>query len=229
VEAAEARLRQLQAGATAEERAIAASAVDQARRNLADLKTMRDDPLLANAEVDSTRGQFDAASAAVEAARARLDAARAGPTAEQLDVARAQVKQAESAVATVRAQVDRATLTAPIAGTIARRSGRIGEVVIPGSIVATVISPRPLKLTFYVTETRIGGVSLGQQADVTVDGFPGVVFLGEVVYVSQRAEFTPRNVQTQRDRATTVFAVRLRLPNDDGRLKPGMPADAKLR
>ena len=229
LEAAETRLRQMQAGATAEERAIAAAAVDQAQRALADLRAMRDNPLSANAAIDATRGQYEAATAAVDAARARLDALRTGPTPEQLAVARAQVGQAEAALGTVQAQIDRSTLTAPIAGVVSRHNGRIGDVATPGFAVATITSVRPLRLTIYITEARIGRVAIGQPADVTVDSFPGEAFAGMVVFVSPRAEFTPRNVQTQRDRATTVFAVRLQLPNDDGRLKPGMPADAKLR
>jgi len=67
---------------------------------------------------------------------------------------------------------------------------------------------------------------LGQKATVEVDSFPGKGYQGEVVYISSEAEFTPRNVQTKEERVNTVFAVKIRLPNPEHELKPGMPADA---
>jgi multidrug resistance efflux pump len=86
-----------------------------------------------------------------------------------------------------------------------------------------------VRLTIYVGETDIGRVRQGQQVDVTVDSFPGRTFAGRVTFIAQEAEFTPRNVQTKDERATTVFAVRVELPNPDRALKPGMPADAVIR
>jgi len=72
----------------------------------------------------------------------------------------------------------------------------------------------------------VGRVKLGQSVQVTVDTFPGRTFLGKVTYIAPEAEFTPRNVQTKEERVTTVFGVRVELPNRDHALKPGMPADA---
>jgi membrane fusion protein YbhG len=71
-------------------------------------------------------------------------------------------------------------------------------------------------------------VRQGQAAQVTVDSFPGRVFTGKVTFIAQEAQFTPRNVQTKDERATTVFAVRVELANPDHALKPGMPADAVI-
>ena len=76
---------------------------------------------------------------------------------------------------------------------------------------------------------QIGRVRLGQSAAVNVDAYPGRVFTGTVTYVADRAEFTPRNVQTQEERVKTVFAVEVALENPEGLLKPGMPADAQLK
>ena len=82
-----------------------------------------------------------------------------------------------------------------------------------------------LTISVYVPEDQYGRIKLGQDATMTVDSFPGEVFNAKVVYISDRAEFTPRNVQTQEGRRSTVFAVELSIQNDDGKLKPGMPAD----
>ncbi len=82
-----------------------------------------------------------------------------------------------------------------------------------------------LTLTVYIPEDRYGEVTLGQTVRVTVDSFPGETFRAVVVHISDRAEFTPRNVQTVEGRKTTVFAIKLRLEDPQGKLKPGMPAD----
>jgi len=67
-----------------------------------------------------------------------------------------------------------------------------------------------------------------QKATIKVDSFPGKTFDGTVDYISDQAEFTPRNVQTIESRSTTVYAVEISIPNSDFDLKPGMPADASF-
>jgi multidrug resistance efflux pump len=227
-QSADARLAQLSAGANAEDIALAQANLEQAKRGLADLIASRDNPLAANAQIDAARGQFDAAKAASEQTAARLDALKAGATAEQLAVAQSMVAQAEAAVALTDAQLARTSLTSPIDGVVAKRSLEVGEYATPGAPVVSIVKPDPLKLTIYVAEPLIGRVGIGQSVTFTVDPYPGQTFSGEVIFIASRAEFTPRNVQTQKDRATTVFAVKVRIPNPDGKLKPGLPADAQI-
>jgi multidrug resistance efflux pump len=80
-----------------------------------------------------------------------------------------------------------------------------------------------------VPVTQLGGIHLGDEINVMVDSFPGRLFRGKVSHIADQAEFTPRNVQTKSERINQVFAVRIEIPNPDGGLKPGMPADAELR
>ena len=82
-----------------------------------------------------------------------------------------------------------------------------------------------LTITVYVPEDRVGEVAIGQVAQVTVDSYPGITFNATVTFIADQAEFTPRNVQTVEGRKNTVFAVKLKLDNASGQLKPGMPAD----
>ena len=96
----------------------------------------------------------------------------------------------------------------------------------PGSILMTVANLNEVTLTIYVPEDELGRVYLGQEVDVQVDSFPGELFRGTVAHIAQQAEFTPKNIQTEKERVNMVFAVKVRLPNSDHRLKPGMPADA---
>jgi len=126
----------------------------------------------------------------------------------------------------VKAQMDRLTLRSPVGGIVQKRLVRPGEVVTAGSPILTVANPRDLHMTVYVLEAELGRVNIGQTVAVRSDAFADRVFGGTVQTIATRAEFTPRNVQTQRDRQNLVFAVKVRLPNTDGSLKAGLPADA---
>jgi len=82
-----------------------------------------------------------------------------------------------------------------------------------------------LTITVYISEDRYGQIQLGEHVRVTVDSFPGEVFDAVVKRIADKAEYTPRNVQTEEGRRTTVFAVELSVNDPEGKLKPGMPAD----
>jgi len=101
-------------------------------------------------------------------------------------------------------------------------------VLVPGAPLLTLVRLDNLTITVDVPEDRYGEVKLGQAAEVTVDSFPGQTFEARVVRIADQAEFTPRNVQTEEGRSTTVFAVELSVANLEGRLKPGMPADVNF-
>jgi HlyD family secretion protein len=103
-----------------------------------------------------------------------------------------------------------------------------GEVAVPGAPLMTLAKLDDLKITVYVPEDRYGSIQLGESAQVSVDSFPGQVFTATVTRIADQAEFTPRNVQTEEGRRTTVFAVELKVDNPDSKLKPGMPADVSF-
>lgn len=146
------------------------------------------------------------------------------------DLLNAQVAQAQAQVQQLAVQIAKATIKAPIDGVVLERVINLGEQAAPGNILLKIGSLAKVKLTIYVPEDRIGALQVrqGVPAHVQVDSFPNRTFDGMISYIAPQAEFTPRNVQTKEERATTVFAVRIELPNPDGALKPGMPADAKI-
>lgn len=126
----------------------------------------------------------------------------------------------------VQAQLSRLQLRAPLSGVVQKRLAHKGEVVAAGTPILTVADPTDLKLTLYVLEADMGRVFVGQNVGVHADAFPQRSFAGHVQTLADRAEFTPRNVQTQKDRQNLVFAVTVRVPNPDGALKAGLPVDA---
>lgn len=125
-------------------------------------------------------------------------------------------------------QIDKLSIRSPLDGIVARKSVRVGEVASPASTLMVVSKLDQVELTLYVPEGQLGQVRVGQKVEVQVDSFPRESFPGEVISIATRAEFTPRNVQTQKDRLNLVFAVKVKIPNVDLRLKPGMPADATI-
>jgi len=116
-------------------------------------------------------------------------------------------------------------VTSPIDGVVLERLVEPNEFAAAGSTVMVVASLDSLTLTIYVPENLYGQFFLGQSYSVTADSFPGQTFSGTVSFISDQAEFTPRNVQTTDSRQTTVYAIKLNLDPSGGMLKPGMPAD----
>lgn len=200
-----------------------------AAETLAALRALRDQPLALVSQVHLAEGQYRIAESGVAVAEANLAELKAGPTPEQLAVAAAHVTQAQAAVSALQAGLDKMTLRTPIAGIVTSRSARTGEAAIAGSTLLTIAGLDKVTLTIYVPEDELGRVYLGQEVGIQVDSFPGRIFGGEVSFIAQQAEFTPKNVQTEKERVNMVFAVKVRVPNPDLLLKPGMPADAILR
>jgi multidrug efflux pump subunit AcrA (membrane-fusion protein) len=168
---------------------------------------------------------IEQAQAHIEAAQARLDELRAGARPQQLAAARTQVDAAQAAMEVLRAQQDKLTLAAPVDAVVLSRAIQPGETALPGTPLLVLARLDDLSVTVYVPEDRYGQIALGQAAQVQSDSFPGAAFTATVDHIAGRAEFTPRNVQTAEGRASTVFAVRLKVRDPDGRLKPGMPVD----
>lgn len=168
---------------------------------------------------------LELAKSRLKVAEAKLAAAKAGPTQEQLAVAQSQVEMAQAAVGVIQAQMSKLELAAPSDGIVLSRSVEPGEVVAAGAPLLTLGRLDDLTITVYVSEDRYGSLRLGQTARVTVDSFPGEEFTARVARIADQAEFTPRNVQTQEGRRTTVFALDLIVDDPGARLKPGMPAD----
>ncbi len=139
--------------------------------------------------------------------------------------AEAGLKQAQAALSVIDVQLEKTIVKAPVDGIILARNIEMGETIAPNAVVLTVGQLENVNLTVYIPETEYGKVKLNEKVSIQVDSFPDETFTGTVVYISDQAEFTPRNVQTIEGRRTTVYAVKIDVPNPDLKLKPGMPAD----
>ncbi len=143
----------------------------------------------------------------------------------QLQQARIAVQLAQANLNLLDDEIKKMTVTSLVDGMVMTRNAEPGSVVNAGAVLLTIGRTDELTITVYAPEDRIGEVVLGQTSNVSVNSFPGVVFKAVVTYISDQAEFTPRNVETVSGRKNTVFAVKLTLSDTSGKLKPGMPAD----
>jgi len=135
------------------------------------------------------------------------------------------VRQAEANLDLLDTQIDKLTILAPMDGVVLTRNVEIGAFLQPGATAFVIGELGNLTITVYIPEDRYGQIALGQQAAVTVDSFPKLTFTATVIQISDKAEFTPRNVQTVEGRSSTVYAIKLSVVDPDGKLKIGMPAD----
>jgi HlyD family secretion protein len=200
-----------------------------AQHELELLQAQRDRPLAEMLQRDQIGRQIGVAEGQVALQQAQLDLTENGPRDEEIAIAQSQVALAEAQVSLIDAQLGQLTLEAPLDGTITTRTVDPGETAQPGVPLLTIANLQTLKLVVYIPETQYGRVQLGAAVDVSVDSYPGQTFPGEVVFIAGQAEFTPQNVQTEEERVNLVFAVEVRIDNEDGRLRPGMPADAVIQ
>jgi HlyD family secretion protein len=232
---AQATLRDLQKGPRQQEiedaRAAVASA--EATRSMTEREFQRNDQLfrqnlIAAQDVDRARQAYEVARAQERSAREKLALILEGSRPDQIDAARWQVTQAESALAQAQSRLREAQVISPIDGVVLRKNLEAGETANPGVPILTLVNPKDVWLRAYVPETEVGRLKIGDRATLRVDAFPNRVFSGRLIEIGSEAEYTPRNVQTKKERVNLVFRIKIQIDNPAGILKPGLPADADV-
>ncbi|MGD8440523.1 MAG: HlyD family efflux transporter periplasmic adaptor subunit [Holophagae bacterium] len=232
VEAADAQLRLLLAGTRAEDLrraedqlAQAQAELDAANRDLTRLEGLADRGAATEKARDDADTRQQVAERAVAAARSQLDKLISGPRSQEIEAARAQRAAAEAQVAGIQQQISDATVLAPRDGVVTERVAEPGEVLAPGAPIAVMVDLARPWLDVWVGEPSLATIRIGDTVEVRVDGHD-TPLEGTVAFISDVAEFTPKNVQTPEERAKLVFRIKIALDNSDGLFKPGMPADA---
>ena len=157
-------------------------------------------------------------------------------SAQKRDTAKTNADSAKANVDALRASLDLAAtrlgfadLASPLDGFILTKSAEAGEVVPAGATIFTAADLRNIWLTAYINETDLGRVKLNQEVDVSTDTYPGKAYKGRVSFISQEAEFTPKQIQTAEERVKLVYRVKVTIENNNLELKPGMPADGIIK
>jgi HlyD family secretion protein len=242
-----AALRLLQAGARAEDvrqaRAQAESAEADVRAAESELASATTDLRRFEALLESNAGsrkQRDDAATRREVAAARVNAAReraraaseavarlrAGARAEEIAGARARVAAAEAPIAVLEKGRSDAVLTSPVAGIVTAKLADAGETVAPRTPVVSITDLDHAWANVYVDEPDVPRLKLGQPMTLITDA--GQRLQGSITFISPKAEFTPRNVQTSAERSKLVYRIKVSVDNREGVLKPGMPVEAEM-
>lgn len=145
-----------------------------------------------------------------------------------VEVSRASVHNAEEGLALAKIVAGYTTLVAPFDGVINVRQAELGEVVVPGTPVLTLADLDHVWLRAYINESELGKVHLGQRVAVSSDSHPNTRYQGRVTFIADKAEFTPKSVETHAERVTLVYRIKIDIDNAHHELVPGMPADARI-
>ena len=191
--------------------------LESARQKLSLLKDGTRPEVLGKAEQDLT------------ATKAHFALVKKGPRTEKIAMAKANVKLASASVDAASLQLKFTSLLSPIEGVVLAKGLEAGEFASPGISVVSITDLNKVWLRGYVNEKMLGKIKLGQDVEVSIDSFSTKKFNGKIAFISQEAEFTPKTVQTHEERVKLVYRIKINLDNPDWELKPGMPADAKIK
>ncbi|MCF6153950.1 MAG: HlyD family efflux transporter periplasmic adaptor subunit [Candidatus Brocadia sp.] len=232
---AQADLSELEAGSRPEEIAEAAAKLAAAKADKEHLESdfhramvLFQKQAISAEEYIHTKGTYEVAVAQMQEAEERFKLIKEGPRKERIEQARARVKQARAALKLAQIRLGYTKLISPLSGVVLSKNIEQGEYVAPGTPVVTVGDLERPWLRAYIDEIELGRVKVGQRVKVTADTYPDKAYEGYISFIASEAEFTPKNVQTQKERVKLVYRVKVEMTNPDMELKPGMPADADI-
>jgi HlyD family secretion protein len=178
--------------------------------------------------LESAQAALDEANQRVRVNEAKLKLLEAGFRAEEIAAAAARVAQAQAARDSAALRLDDTELKAPSDGVVLTRALEPGAIVQAGATALSLSLEKPVWVRAYVHETELGRVPPGTKVLLTTDGRPSKPFHGKVGFVSPRAEFTPKSVETPELRTTLVYRMRVVVDDSDGSLRQGMPVTVSL-
>jgi membrane fusion protein YbhG len=220
VEEMRAQLARVTAGPRSEETARARAEAENAERERRRLKALSDEGVIG-------RQQYEDAATRARVAQETYRELQRGSRAEDIAAARAALDREEQRLAYLLRQSQEAVVHAPADGIVESLDLRPGDLVGPNQPVARILEPGQLWVRIWIPEPSLGHVHVGQRVAITVDSFPGRQFPGSVVEIREQGEYTPRNVQTRKQRMDQVFGAKVAI-DPTPELKPGMAAEVRL-
>jgi len=233
---AQAKLSKLLAGSRPEELREAEAVLYQAKSDLENkqahyerMKPLFERGVIPKETLDNAEAGYKIAKASFQKATENYQLVKEGPRKEDIEDAKAQVEQARASLKLAETQLNYTVLYSPLSGVVLVKSSEMGEVVNPGTSVLTLADLENVWLKAYIPEMDLSKVKWGQEVIVTTDIRPKKEYKGKISFISSQAEFTPKSIQTEKERVTLVYRIKVDIPNPDRELKPGMPADGKIQ
>jgi len=232
---AQARLTKLLTGSRPEEIREAEASFQQAQFDFWNkeahyerVKVLFEKGVIPKETLDNAETGFKVARATVQRAKESFQLVKKGPRNEDIEDGKAQVEQAQASLRLTETQLSYTVLHSPIPGVVLVKSGETGEVVNPGTSILTIADIESVWLKAYIPEPDLSRTKWGQEVSITTDLKPQKIYKGKISFISSQAEFTPKQIQTEKERVTLVYRIKIDIPNPDRELKPGMPADGKI-
>ncbi len=232
---AQAKLRKLLAGSRPEEIREAEAVLSQAKSDLENkqahyerMKPLFERGIIPKETLDNAEAGYKIAKASFQRVTENYLIVKEGPRKEDIEDARAQVEQARASLKLAETQLSYTVLYSPHSGVVLVKASEMGEVVNPGTSVLTLADLENVWLKAYIPETDLSRIKWGQEVIVTTDLKPKKEYKGKISFISSQAEFTPKSIQTEKERVTLVYRIKVDIPNPDRELKPGMPADGRI-
>jgi HlyD family secretion protein len=236
VDLANAQLKLLRSGARKEDIKQTEELLKQAKINLdlaykdkARIVELYNGNATTEQQYDAAISRYDVALAQYNQARENLNKVKSIIRPEEIEQAQANLKRSIAGVDLLKESIDECRIFAPVSGVVSKKFVEAGEIISPSTSILRISNLETVDLVIYIPETDLAKVKLGQDAEVQIDAFKDKTYTGKIIFISPEAEFTPKNIQTPDERTKLVFAVKIRIPNPQMELKPGLPADAILK
>lgn len=184
---------------------------------------------IAQQQLDNARSSSEVAQNALTCAKEKQNLLRAGNREDVILAQKLEVARTEAVLKGTQIAAKDSEIYSPLSGLVLTKNFERGEYVNAGSAILTIADTKDCWVKIYLPSTELGKIRTGQAAQVKIDAYPDRNFAGQIKEISDTAEYTPRQSITKTERANMVFAVKISINNDEGILKPGLPADVILQ
>lgn len=203
-------------------------AYDQAKIDVERFEKLFETKVITKKQYEDAENRYKTIKSQLLAAEENVSKIKNISRPEEKKQAEARLNQAEAQLELIRKNINDCFIVSRGVGVVTNKLVEAGETVSPMSALLKISDLSIVELVIYIPETQLGKISLNDEAEIFIDSFPDKPFPGRVVFISNEAEFTPKNIQTKEERTKQVFAVKIKINNPDMQLKTGMPADAKI-
>jgi HlyD family secretion protein len=208
---------------------IAAKQLELAQKDAERLAKLLDQGAVSQSLKEKADLALKAAQEQHKSAQENYRMAARGREKEEIEMVEAEIQGLKAQEQYLLRLLQDAEVKSPIDGILEIRHIEVGELALPGAILFSLIDLEQTYVQAYVPERYTGRVKLGSEVAVSCDSYPGKTYKGKVNYISDEAEFAPKNIQTKEERLKLVYMIKSYLENTTGELKPGMPVDVKIK
>jgi len=206
---------------------IAQTNYDKAEKDYNRALVLAKGKVISEAEMERSDTTLKQSQNQLDAANSKLSLLMSGSRPEQIEAARAELERSSAILKSSEAVLDDIKIVSPIDGTVLSKNFEQGEYIQAGASVATIANLNDMWIKVYIPTDDLPKIKLGQQVRFTVSG-SSTENTGLVEEIAEKGEFTPKTIQTKNERTNIVFAVKIKINNENGVLKPGMPADVTI-